>query len=132
MTQLDEVDELPGLERELYGRDSGVSLASEVVGLEDIPPPTRRVRLKPQRKRIRAASANLRAYIVLPELTAEGACYQEVGIKPQDMEATETLVADTKTVLLVSQLAKLLDSVSRPTTSESPQVSFDPDDYPLF
>lgn len=58
------------------------------------------------------------------------------GAKPavravSELERGESILSDTDVVLSLSEMAKALDRIGKPTTVKDVELTFDPDDYPL-
>ena len=137
MIQLDEVQEVTGVGPGAYEGNRAWTPASGVVDYEQFVPvghedPRRQFPAKSRRIIMASANLALGAYIVLTELPAEAGCYPDVGYQSHDVNGGEVILADTDRVLSTSEMAKMLESVSRPTKSDSVPLPFDPDDHPLF
>lgn len=138
MIQFDNVQEVTGIGPGAYESNRAWTPASSgVVDFEQFVPvgqrdPVRHIPAKSRRIIMASANLALGAYIILTELPAEAGCYPDAGYLIQDVDQGEMVVADTNRVLSTSEMARMLDSVSRPTKRESVPLPFDPDDYPLF
>ena len=129
---LDEAQDVERLQLAGYLGGRAMSPASGVLSIEVFPPPEHTARGRQSLAIAVSANLALRSYLILmdpPKTFASGPTQQEMIY---DFEKAETIRVDTQRVLSLSEMAQLLDAVSRPTERASVPLTVNPDDFPLF